>query len=192
MENKSCIKCSEVKPLTEFHKDKSKKDGYMRYCKACRKDRDMNYYFDNREECLERHREYNQNNKHNPNLTWKKSGYNNKRKKIRSEKDPAVRLDIRIRARIKNDLNAYFSRGRDKHNVHLECTISEYVNYIKSMFVGDMTWENYGDVWHIHHIKSPLLDGGSYHYTNTEPQIIEANLRHRRGYYRKTKHRLEN
>lgn len=33
---KKCGKCGEEKPLSAFHKDKSRNDGYMPYCKKCR------------------------------------------------------------------------------------------------------------------------------------------------------------
>lgn len=32
---KKCLKCAETKALTEFHKDKSRKDGLFSYCKIC-------------------------------------------------------------------------------------------------------------------------------------------------------------
>lgn len=35
MNTKKCTKCKIEKPLTEFHKDKSRKDGLRYYCKAC-------------------------------------------------------------------------------------------------------------------------------------------------------------
>ena len=34
---KQCSKCNEVKPLTEFYKDKSKNDGLRGECKCCKK-----------------------------------------------------------------------------------------------------------------------------------------------------------
>lgn len=33
---KRCIKCGELKALTNFHKDSHKEDGYQIYCKECR------------------------------------------------------------------------------------------------------------------------------------------------------------
>lgn len=33
---KTCVKCGEVKPVTEFYKDASKRDGLSSYCKPCR------------------------------------------------------------------------------------------------------------------------------------------------------------
>jgi hypothetical protein len=44
---KTCTKCGEEKPLTEFHKDKSKPDGHMPSCKACRKIAAATHYNDN-------------------------------------------------------------------------------------------------------------------------------------------------
>ena len=34
---KQCSKCKRFKELSEFHKDKTKKDGYKTICKSCRK-----------------------------------------------------------------------------------------------------------------------------------------------------------
>jgi len=34
--SKYCTKCQETKPITEFSKDKSRKDGLMSHCKLCR------------------------------------------------------------------------------------------------------------------------------------------------------------
>ena len=35
MDTKRCTKCGEVKPLAEFTKDKSKRDGHSPWCKVC-------------------------------------------------------------------------------------------------------------------------------------------------------------
>lgn len=32
---KACTKCGEYKPLEDYHKDKSKKDGVHSHCKSC-------------------------------------------------------------------------------------------------------------------------------------------------------------
>lgn len=41
---KTCIKCKEEKPLSEFHKDTTRDDGYSNQCKICRKENRKNYY----------------------------------------------------------------------------------------------------------------------------------------------------
>jgi hypothetical protein len=38
MKKKCTGKCKQVKPLDDFHKDKSNKDGKARYCKKCKGD----------------------------------------------------------------------------------------------------------------------------------------------------------
>lgn len=49
METKTCSKCKREKPLTQFSKDKSKKDGHKYVCKLCAKVRDKAYREANRE-----------------------------------------------------------------------------------------------------------------------------------------------
>ena len=41
---KKCTKCEELKPLTDFHKNKKNKDGYVYHCKACRKAETLKQY----------------------------------------------------------------------------------------------------------------------------------------------------
>lgn len=37
MSTQSCSKCKKKKPLSEFHKDRSRPSGVQRYCKKCKK-----------------------------------------------------------------------------------------------------------------------------------------------------------
>lgn len=71
---KKCTKCGEEKSLEEFNKDKTRKDGLDRQCKACRKqyrevnrkkiaERDKRYRESNREKILEREKQYRQENR---------------------------------------------------------------------------------------------------------------------------------
>lgn len=46
---KLCKKCNHKKPLSDFHKDKSKSDGYYSSCKLCNKQRRKNNYHQNKE-----------------------------------------------------------------------------------------------------------------------------------------------
>ena len=53
---KKCTKCGIEKPLTEFHKDKNKKDGHRSHCKSCikkycaeNKEKRAKYYAENKE-----------------------------------------------------------------------------------------------------------------------------------------------
>ena len=57
-ETKRCSKCGEVKPLTEFHKNRSARDGLDHWCKSCKKESMREYCEKNRELVLKRHRRY--------------------------------------------------------------------------------------------------------------------------------------
>lgn len=59
MKTKQCTKCKKVKPLSEFSKDKSRKDGLCPWCKVCQK----NWREENKEEISERRRKYRNENK---------------------------------------------------------------------------------------------------------------------------------
>jgi len=46
---KQCTKCEEIKPKTDFHMDKSKKDGLLSSCKACKNEWQKEYDQANKE-----------------------------------------------------------------------------------------------------------------------------------------------
>jgi hypothetical protein len=51
---KRCSRCRRYKPLTEFHRDRSRKDGVQNYCKACNIARAKRFYAENPERCKDR------------------------------------------------------------------------------------------------------------------------------------------
>ena len=52
MDIKKCSKCGEIKPVSEFQRDKSMKDDYRTTCKTCAAYYSMKYYNDNHESIL--------------------------------------------------------------------------------------------------------------------------------------------
>ena len=71
---KTCTKCNETKPYSEFSKDRSKKDGYKSNCKDCCKayrakniehlrEYDREYYKENKEELRKFRKAYRENRK---------------------------------------------------------------------------------------------------------------------------------
>lgn len=46
--NKICSKCGLEKPINEFVKNKTKKDGYASYCKECHRKTCHTYYLNNK------------------------------------------------------------------------------------------------------------------------------------------------
>ncbi len=55
---KHCIKCKIEKPLTEFHKDQSNKDGLNPRCKKCESQRNQEHYKQNRDKLVQQKKEY--------------------------------------------------------------------------------------------------------------------------------------
>lgn len=53
---KTCNKCKELKPYTEFHRNRARKGGYHNECKACKRELDREYLA--REDVKERGKEY--------------------------------------------------------------------------------------------------------------------------------------
>jgi hypothetical protein len=120
------------------------------------------YYEDNREHYIEYQKEYNK-----------------KKRKI----DPLFKLKSNLR-------NASWKafKGQAKNATTqklLGCTYNYFKDYIESQFVGNMTWENYGDIWHVDHII-PLatiknvnqieLIESLCHFSNLQPLFAEDNL----------------
>lgn len=60
METKLCTKCGKVKPISEFGKNKSKKDGLQSHCKECVREYKKKHYSENKEYYLEKARTYRQ------------------------------------------------------------------------------------------------------------------------------------
>lgn len=51
---KNCSKCKVEKPLIEFHRHNTSKDGHVSTCKPCAIERAKSWYYENREQHLER------------------------------------------------------------------------------------------------------------------------------------------
>ena len=58
MKTKQCNKCSEVKSVNEFYKNKATVDGRYGACKTCRKTWQQDYQKRNNERIVEHHRQY--------------------------------------------------------------------------------------------------------------------------------------
>ena len=69
---KTCSKCKEEKPFSEFHKNRTRKDGLCVHCKTCKIKQSKSYYEKNKEKERERDRKYYQENKER-----KREYYNN-------------------------------------------------------------------------------------------------------------------
>lgn len=110
---------------------------------------------------------------------WKKEYYHR-----RKEIDKKYYITTLIRAHIHNVISRrskFKTTQSPKTEQLLGCTITEFMDYITSLFQPGMSWDNYGQ-WHLDHIK-PLAIAQSEqeiydlcHYTNYQPLWAFDNL----------------
>lgn len=168
---KYCKKCNLVKPLNEFYKKKSTKDGFDYKCKACHKEYfyeissevTKKYYNKNKDIIISKNREYELKNKDQTKKNHRK--YMEKRRH-----DPKYKLIESTRALIYHHLKS----KSNSSNEYIGCTYKEYSSHLENQFDEKMNWDNYGTYWEVDH-TIPLSKGGSFHYTNTTPMVISEN-----------------
>jgi len=104
-------------------------------------------------------------------------------KKGRPTTDLATKKVARnIRKRLKKQLDKGMTIGPTIEM--LGCSIAQFRAYIEQQFTDDMTWDNYGTIWHIDHIKPVCsfdlsLEGIAKevnHYSNLRPLLAKDNL----------------
>ena len=80
METKICYKCREEKPLEEFYKNKTTKDGRKSACKICSSQINKLWYQENLEEVINRARGWRNNNREKANAIQRKYDKKNSEK----------------------------------------------------------------------------------------------------------------
>lgn len=191
---KRCSKCSKIKPLKDFYK---KSNGKLQgSCISCWKDRCKKYYIKNKEQIKKKNSEYQKNNKEEctkRKLNWAHNNleYKNNRKmyfRNKRRNDIQYRLRDSLRSRIRVALTSYIKKERKGSAVRdLGCNIQQLINYLENKFKQGMSWDNYGNVWHIDHIKPlslfNLMDKQQFlnavNYKNLQPMFAADNIRKR-------------
>jgi hypothetical protein len=159
-------------------KQKSKQDyqkNKEKVLKRCR-----NYEIKNAEKIAERKSRYYQRNKERINKRQRKY------EKFKYYSDPAYRLAVKTRARVREYIKKLKIPKRDKSHQFLGCNYQFFKQYIESKFTDGMTWESFllGKI-HIDHIRPissfNLFDENelkkAFHYTNCQPLWARDNLR---------------
>lgn len=106
------------------------------------------YYLKNKEKCLRKNRI--------SATKWRKENPEKARKYKRTydqqlRKDPSHRLSNNMRGNMHHALKAK-KAGRKWEDL-AGYTLQDLINHFTSLLKEGMTWENYGEVWHIDHIK---------------------------------------
>lgn len=175
---KSCTKCKELKPLTEFSKNKTKISGYQSYCKNCEKEY--------RKTNADKRKEYYQANKENHNKYVKKyckanRDTINKRISKRRANDPLYKLTQNTRSLIRVSIkNNGYTKKSKTHEI-LGCSYEQFKQHIEQKFTEGMSWDN-RHLWHLDHIIPQSLGLTEEeilalnHYTNFQPLWAEDNI----------------
>ena len=147
--NPNCKHNGQPQPLNNFHKNKSKKDGYNSHCKTCMREK----YLKARDNILETRKIYRQKNKDKINAN--KKIYESKRLK----EDPLFKIKRNIGRAITRALKLNKFDKNQRTLTILGCSLEEFKTHIETQFEPWMNWDNYGmylksseRTWNIDHI----------------------------------------
>ena len=172
MENtKLCLKCNVCKNISEFHtRTRSSGNIYVcKYCKLCEKhrkqgaeyvekalERKKQYYQENSTVILEKVKKYR--NENSDKIKQYQQMYHklqinvdrrNERRCIRRQNNEEYRLMCNISSRITKMLKSNKSTSTLKL---VGCNVGDFRVWLEYQFDSKMSWNNYGDYWHIDHV----------------------------------------
>lgn len=190
MEMKKCYKCQLNKPLSEYHKDKSKPGGLGGYCNECRQNKNKQNYNSEyskikiKESNYKHQQEWNKRKRDEGYFKqYAEGGYWNEYQKRRRADDPFYSLYINLRSRISNLLTGKTRSQRTQQIIGIP--VGEFKVYLESLWSEGMSWDNYGygdGKWVLDH-KQPIASATSEaeiltlnHYTNLQPMWFIDNL----------------
>jgi hypothetical protein len=173
---KTCKVCGVSKPLDNFFKQPSNKEGLALKCKPCQ------YEYNKRYNYSESKKQYYQSNKSKLKaqiMAWNKT---------KRESDPIFKFSggvrVLIRESFKRACSGVHVKSTKTQSI-LGCSMDEFIIYIQSKFQPGMTLENHGagaGKWNIDHtipISSAQCEGDIIklnHYTNLQPLWFEDNM----------------
>lgn len=195
---KICTKCKLEKDESCFSKRSEVRSGLQSHCKECRAIPAKTYRRENqliRRENLKKWRIENPEKVREHYLPrrealikkageWKARNPDAVRAhKRRHANKPLPRLRRLLRGRIRSAL-----KGIDKSAYTIEllgCPVTWLEVHLESLFKSGMSWENYGPVWHVDHIKpcakfdltNPEQQKICFHWTNLQPLFAKDNLK---------------
>lgn len=121
---KICTKCKQEKELTEFPKDKTKKDGYDVYCKICKCERIKQIYYKNPEKEISKRKQINQDNKDKYYQTYLKN-------KVQRDKTSQIYRENN-KDLIKLKQKEYIRNNKELHYDRCKISRLKNINYYKS------------------------------------------------------------
>lgn len=156
---KICKICSLSKNNIDFHKKSSSKDGLYDICKVCRKPITKKYHS-------------------NPLV---RERINNQRKN-KYKTDLNYKLSCILRSRFLIAINKNYKKSSIFDILGI--SIEGFKKHISSLFMGNMSWDNYGLLWELDHIN-PISSFNlkekdeqikCFNYKNYQPLYITTNI----------------
>lgn len=195
---KQCNKCKETKDVSEFHKNRTSKDGLCNQCKQCKIAYIKNHYRQNRDKKKAYDKAYHEQNREKRNANhrdWCKRNRKNIRSYSRKYENQRRKTDSKYKfaAYMRNAMNRAF-KGTDKPAATSEllgCTLEFAMAHLESQFTEGMSWDNRGEgsvpkgqpYWEVDHIfplakvneKDPDQTRAVCNWRNLQPLWQEDN-----------------
>lgn len=137
------------------------------------------YYKRNKQACDHRMKKWEKANRVNLRIV------KNKWKTNQKKSNPAFKLSVNMRERVRNAVKSGRGEKRTKTASLIGCSILDLMKHIESLWLPGMTWANYGfRGWHIDHIKpcasfdltSESQQLACFHWSNMQPLWWRDNL----------------
>lgn len=140
------------------------------------------YYQDNKNQVLEYQHKYYQENKEEQ----------IEKGKIRKRIRRSIDLNFRITCSVRNRIS-YLVRNNIKSKKTISllgCSMQEFIQYLESKFLPEMSWKNYGTCWEIDHIipcasfdlSNKFEQWKCFHYQNLQPLFVTTKIAEAFGY----------
>lgn len=171
----NCTKCGFEKTSDHFYSSNGRR---CSWCKLCVCISRKKFRIDNSEKLKKYHAE-----------NYKKTKEHRVKRQIQYEAlrvkaDPIFKLRKLVRDRLRKALKRVGISKSDNFKNYIGCTPSFLKEHIESQFIGEMSWENHGSLWHIDHIipisfydlstKEGIACAN--HFSNLRPLLAKENL----------------
>lgn len=167
---KTCTKCHKSFDVSEFYKNKNKKDGLDSWCKYCTSANRVKYY---------QNKEHRQQKRDWDLAYYQRTKSTERRKSYEQNYRRNNQLNINHQINIMYSLKQVTNKTLEKSwETLVPYTLQDLKQHIESQFTPEMNWDNYGDYWEVDHIIPKAL----FHYKSAEDREFQicwslANLR---------------
>ena len=188
---KTCYTCKQIKPLTEYQKNKTNSDRFRSSCKQCESILNKHYRDNNRQ--INANKIYNENDVKTCSICKQQKLYTEFTKCITNKsglnrycKDCKA---IDLKEYFRNECSTTFSKAIKNINNNclkiMGCDAQLLKLWVEFKFDDKMNWENYGSSWQVDHVKPCSLFNLTNendrrimnHFSNLQPLDKYENIR---------------